>query len=260
MREFIRSVYLFFLPLLCCASAMAADVTGQVRDPTGASLPRARITISGTGKRLTTTTDEGGFFAFNSLAPGRYAVQVKQDRFETVTVDVDAVEGRLASVNVTLKLTDVKQQVTVSAQPDSLTLPGAVVAQQELQTIAGNASEIKADQFRGGAITSMDDALSLTPGVFAQPKEGSEEVRLSIRGSGLNVPFGSRGVQILRNGISLSRADGFSNPEPGDASNADYIEVYRGADALEFGAASLGGRHQCGFPNRSFATRPRCPC
>jgi len=131
--------------------------------------------------------------------------------------------------------------VAVSGQSDSLTLPGATAAEENLETLPGNVSVFQAEQYRGGALTSMDDALSLTLGVFAQPKEGSEEVRLSVRGSGINVPFGSRGVQILRDGIPLTRADGFINPEPADASNADYIEVYRGADGFEFGAASLGG-------------------
>ncbi len=46
---------------------------------------------------------------------------------------------------------------------------------------------------------------------------------------------------MLQNGIPLSAADGFINPEVADIFNADYIEVYRGADGLEYGSSSLGG-------------------
>jgi iron complex outermembrane receptor protein len=236
--------YGFFVALLLCPGAIASEITGQVSDPSGASVPRARIAVSGNGgaKPLATATDENGRFALSGLAPGKYVVRIESDRFETANVDVEIREdASIPPLSISLKLKQVSEQVTVRALSESLTLPSATVAQERLETFPGNVSEIPADAFRGGAMTSMDDALSLTPGVFAQPKGGSEEVRLSIRGSGMNVPFGSRGIQILRNGIPLTRADGFSNPEPADVTNAEYIEVYRGADALEFGAASLGG-------------------
>jgi iron complex outermembrane recepter protein len=57
----------------------------------------------------------------------------------------------------------------------------------------------------------------------------------------MNVSFGLRGILELQDGIPLSTADGYVNPEQADVLNADYIEVYRGADGLEFGAATLGG-------------------
>jgi len=155
-----------------------------------------------------------GASSFVTLLLEHIPVQVENDRFEAASVQVQIRERESASpVTISLKLKQVNEQVTVSARSESLTLPSAQIAQERLETFPGNVSEIPADAYRGGAITSMDDALSQTPGVFAQPKGGTEEVRLSVRGSGMNVPFGSRGVQILRNGIPLSRADGFSNPD-----------------------------------------------
>jgi iron complex outermembrane recepter protein len=135
----------------------------------------------------------------------------------------------------------VNAQVNVTGRIESLTVPDAAAAQESLNSVPGNVSEIPAEQFRGGAVVSMNDALSLTPGVFAQQKEGTEEVRLSIRGSGMNVPFGLRGILVLQDGIPLSAADGYANPETADVLNADYIEVFRGADGLEYGSSSLGG-------------------
>jgi len=44
--------------------------------------------------------------------------------------------------------------------------------------------------------------------VFVQPRYGSEESRLSIRGSGLQRTFHGRGLKLLQDGVPLNLADG----------------------------------------------------
>jgi iron complex outermembrane receptor protein len=53
--------------------------------------------------------------------------------------------------------------------------------------------------------------------------------------------FHVRGVNILQDGFILNNADGFFRPEVLDLSTAKRVEVYKGANALRFGANSLGG-------------------
>ena len=87
----------------------------------------------------------------------------------------------------------------------------------------------------------MKDALDYVPGVFVQPKWG-DDLRLSIRGSGLSRNFHGRGVQLMMDGIiPISTADGASDFQEIDPTAYRYIEVYKGANALRFGANSLGG-------------------
>ena len=87
----------------------------------------------------------------------------------------------------------------------------------------------------------MKDALDYVPGVFVQPKWGDDS-RLSIRGSGLSRNFHGRGVQLMMDGIiPISTADGASDFQEIDPTAYRYIEVYKGANALRFGANSLGG-------------------
>ena len=78
------------------------------------------------------------------------------------------------------------------------------------------------------------------PGVFAQPKWG-DDTRLSIRGSGLSRNFHLRGLQLYMDGIPINTADGFGDFQEIDPTAYRYIEVYKGANALRFGANSLGG-------------------
>lgn len=133
--------------------------------------------------------------------------------------------------------------VLVQAEPlaASLTIPSIDAAKEKLDAVPGGATLIDAEQYRDRAVRSIADSLALTPGVFAQSRFGSDEVRLSIRGSGITQTFNARGVRLLRDGLPLSEADGNVRPQFLEPLVAQHIEVYRGANALEYGAATLGG-------------------
>ena len=74
-------------------------------------------------------------------------------------------------------------------------------------------------------------------------------MRLSISGSGNSQKFKTRGVRLLRDGLPISEADGNVRPQLIEPLNARYIEVYRGASALEYGSAFLGGAINLVSPN-----------
>lgn len=123
----------------------------------------------------------------------------------------------------------------------SLTVPTAQQALIEIQRTAGGVAVIRAEDCRNTtpAIT-IKDVLDYVPGVFAQPKWG-EDTRLSIRGSGLSRNFHLRGVQLYLDGIPINTADGYGDFQEIDPSAYRYVAVYKGANALRYGAASLGG-------------------
>lgn len=123
----------------------------------------------------------------------------------------------------------------------SLLSSDARAADAALRHIPGNVSVVDSEQYRDAAVTSLHDALARTPGVYAQSTSGQETVKLSIRGSGISNTLGIRGVRLLRDGMPLSRSDDSADASYADPFNASYIEVYRGANALQYGAATLGG-------------------
>lgn len=133
---------------------------------------------------------------------------------------------------------------TISIEADrlggALTVPTTAQAERELRQIPGSVTVIPDTQFNLQRSTTVKDVLDHVPGVFAQPKWG-EDTRLSIRGSGLSRNFHLRGVQLFMDGIPINTADGYGDFQEIDPSAYRFIEVYKGANALRFGANALGG-------------------
>lgn len=123
----------------------------------------------------------------------------------------------------------------------TLTGPSLAARRAELNRTPGAVGAVDAESYKASTpALTIKDALDYTPGVFVQPKWG-EDARLSIRGSGLSRNFHLRGVQLYMDGIPISTADGYGDFQEIDPSAYRLIEVYKGANALRFGANALGG-------------------
>ncbi len=125
--------------------------------------------------------------------------------------------------------------------PASQTVPTAAKALEEIRSVPGGASVIKAEEFKTGRVSTMKDALEYTPGVFVQPRFGSDEARISIRGSGLQRTFHGRGLKLMLDGVPLNLADGGFDMQAVEPLSVEYIEVFRGGNALRYGSTTLGG-------------------
>ncbi|MFZ0278620.1 MAG: carboxypeptidase regulatory-like domain-containing protein [Candidatus Sulfotelmatobacter sp.] len=75
----------FFFSLATVASAgVGGSISGTVKDPSGAAIARAPVTLidTGTGIRQSTTTDGSGTYAFPVLPVGNYVLEVSQSGFK----------------------------------------------------------------------------------------------------------------------------------------------------------------------------------
>lgn len=133
-------------------------------------------------------------------------------------------------------------EVTVTAEPvTSPTLESINAARRRIETTPGGANIVDARQYKEGRVSTLPDALQFSPGVFTASRFGAEEARISIRGSGLQRTFHMRGIQLLQDGVPLNLADGSVDFQAIEPLSARYVEVYRGANALQYGATTLGG-------------------
>jgi len=131
--------------------------------------------------------------------------------------------------------------VVVTGQAETSFVPDAAQAGFELSQIAGGTDVISSEVLRQGRQATMRDALGTSPGIYVQPRAGAEESRLSIRGSGIQRTFHLRGIMLLQDGQPINQADGGGDFQAIDPGLVDHISVYRGANALRFGSATLGG-------------------
>lgn len=128
----------------------------------------------------------------------------------------------------------------MKAEREALSAASVRVATEKLDQIPGGSAVVDAKTFESGKAVTIKDMLDFTPGVFSQSRV-NEESRLSIRGSGLSRTFHMRGIRLLQDGIPINLADGGSDFQDIDPLALQHVEVYKGANALQYGAASLGG-------------------
>lgn len=127
------------------------------------------------------------------------------------------------------------------ASRTALAVLSAQQALKEISNTPGGVALVPAGAYRNSTVANtIKDILDYVPGVFAQPKWG-DDTRLSIRGSGLSRNFHLRGIQLYMDGIPINTSDGYGDFGEVDPTAYKYVEVYKGGNALQYGANSLGG-------------------
>jgi iron complex outermembrane receptor protein len=126
---------------------------------------------------------------------------------------------------------------------DTITVTGRRVTEaaiRQVEKAPGGVDVVTAEDFADKLAISLRDTLAFSPGVYAQPRFG-QEVRLSIRGSGISRGYHMRGLMLFQDGIPINLADNNGDFQEFDPAVFERIEVYRGGNALRFGGSTLGG-------------------
>jgi hypothetical protein len=127
---------------LTLGQSFTATVRGSVKDPTGASVPLASVTITDVDRGTTQTTqaDEEGRFAITALPPGQYVLTVEATGFK-----------KFSSAAFTLT---VQQQATIDARLD-------VGQINESVEVSGSAAQVNTTIANLGQVIDNDTIVSL---------------------------------------------------------------------------------------------------
>jgi Carboxypeptidase regulatory-like domain len=94
----------------------SSNLTGVVRDPSGAAIPDATVTLLNTNTQVSqsSTTNQDGIYNFVSLAPGSYQVSAVKTGFAKSTVGVTLQTAQTLNLPLQLKLATATQTVEVT--------------------------------------------------------------------------------------------------------------------------------------------------
>ena len=96
----------------------AGEITGVVKDPGGAAVPGATVTVTNvaTNRQRIVVSSADGVYTAPSLAPGEYRVDVELSGFKPVRREgIRLSTGEKARIDFALAVGDVREQVTVTA-------------------------------------------------------------------------------------------------------------------------------------------------
>lgn len=100
------------------SQATTAEINGRVVDAQGGVLPGVTVSATNpeTGYNRTAVTNEEGLFVLPLLPPGGYEVTMELSGFGTFKQMVRSTVGATTTLNPTLQLAGVQEQVTVRAE------------------------------------------------------------------------------------------------------------------------------------------------
>lgn len=214
--------------LLLCAAVGAqtrvGTVQGTVKDPGGALVPGATVTITQpvTGYHQTVQADAQGLYKLVNVPFNTYKVRAEAPGFQPAEQSIDLESAVPANADLTLALAGTTANVTVTAGSDAVvetdrTSSDTDISQTLLERPAGASSS--------NAITNI---VASTPGFVAD-----DNGRLHPRGSESQVQYVVDGVPVTDNLSSI-----FSSSL--DARTLRTVEVLTGGIPAEFGDKLAG--------------------
>jgi iron complex outermembrane receptor protein len=228
---------LFFLGTATTVDAQqAAIISGFVSDPTGAAVAGANVELMrGTAASGSTATDAEGRYQFEGLQAGAYFVRVTAPGFRVTERRVTVTAGSVVT-DFRLAVQALEENVVVTGER----VKAEVEAQRALTP--GGVTIVDGDELFSRRINNMADMLRYVPGMWADSGYGNDELFFSSRGSNLDsVDYDKNGVKLLQDGLPVTTADGNNHNRVIDPLTARYASVARGANALTYGASTLGG-------------------
>lgn len=235
---FALQVVLCLTPLANAQSTGSATLRGIVKDPSGAVVPNASVSLTNDAtkdERKSQTTD-AGIYVFSSVNPGTYTLKVERSGFKILDQKgVTLSPGDTRGLDVTLQVGAATETITISATAE------------RLQTETGaKENTITAKQIENLSIISRSslELLRILPGVVAPDASALESVSFG-GGANANNAYNVNGLRGENNTVTVDGArmmDIGSNNGTIITANPDMVQevkVQTSNYAAEHGTSSI---------------------
>lgn len=218
---------------LCCLGPWcrfaSAQTTGTISgavtlESTGDPLHHVIVLVVPLGRSV--QTDNNGKYQIDNVPPGRYDLVAHLHALSDNRKTVEVTAGANVSADFQMRVSVVKEQVTVTASGKEETT---------LETFQ-SANSVDTTDLTSQAATSLGDVIENQAGV-AKRSSGPGSSRPVIRG------FDGDRVLIMQDGVrtgTLSSQSG-DHGEPIDPNSIDRVEVVRGPATLLYEGNAIGG-------------------
>ena len=236
--------WLLLCILSCATFAFSQNANtslrGSVKDPTGALVPGAKVTLVNiaSGQTLSTTAGASGQYQFLQIPPAKYSIAVTAAGFGTTSETAELLVDQPASIDVTLAIQSSTMTVDVSAAAQTLNTSDATL---------GNSQNNALIQALPSETRNVPDLLSLQPGVLYLPNTSdsrsgavngsrSDQGNITLDGVDNNdqvAGFAFTGVlRETQDSIEEFRVTtGDANADEGRSSGAKSVRIFLPADA-----------------------------
>jgi outer membrane receptor protein involved in Fe transport len=206
------------------AQSRIGTVQGTVKDPTGALVRNAKVTVTQplTGYNQTVQTDEQGSFKLVNVPFNTYKVQVEAAGFQTTEQSIDLESTIPLNVDLSLALSGATANVTV-------TTDNSAVLEQDRTSSDTDLNQSILERPLGAAPSRAIEAMVASAPGFVTDDNG----RMHPRGSESQVQYVVDGVPVTDNMSAI-----FSTSL--DARTLRTVEVLTGGIPAEFGDKLAG--------------------
>ncbi|MBG32483.1 MAG: TonB-dependent receptor [Alcanivorax sp.] len=132
--------------------------------------------------------------------------------------------------------------VTVEGSAENAAAETPIELQREQALTPGAVTLVDTQTLNERNVVSIGDMLRYVPGIWTATGATGDATFLSSRGSNLDATnFDGNGVKLMIDGLPVTAADGNNHNSFIDPMAARYAAIARGANALTYGASTLGG-------------------
>jgi hypothetical protein len=151
---------------LAFSQTATTSLRGVIKDPSGALVPGAAVTItnSANGQTSSVKSDASGLYLFSQIAPAKYTIKVTAAEFGDQSKTAELLVNQPATVDFTLSVQATTVTVDVTAAAQTLNTSDASVG----NSMGNDIIESLPTETR-----NVPDLLALQPGVLYLPNSGS---------------------------------------------------------------------------------------